>query len=610
MIKQKKIVPFRYKLGLLLFLIVLFISIFLGLFQYFIMRKSLNDGFEQSKGLINDRILNMIGDADYVNMLLEKPIETEAEKILQKVSDYYDKTKTIDFNLNSFISDESQFAIYVIDRSNTVIKSSNNEDIGLNFTEYTDFIKFLNALRLSKTFATSRISLSLLESNLTKYCYLSSSDGKYIFETGSPIHYNEKYFSGHGFDDFEKTIIEENHFVSRILLYDYKGVSYKKDTSGNPIKISSNNTKYFNDALSSFNEVHVTGTYNGKKAYYVYIPYEIINARGANEKNVVEVIYNNSTLEKNLATNMHIIIFFAAIGAISAATLGFIIARILTRPIQEFTHGVIQMSDGDLTYRFRSKVNDEFSILGRHFNQMTFKIQSLLSERYEYEYALEKKNQEILEQKEEITALYEETTALNHELENLLMSNQDSYFETVRALANAIEEKDAYTGGHCERVMEYSLQIANELNLSESELEDLKFGSILHDIGKIGISENILNKSGRLTNEEYDIIKTHPVRGNYILTGLNFMNNCNRIVTEHHERIDGKGYPYGLAGDDIDFLARIVCVADAYDAMTSKRPYREQALTKEQAIGELMKCSGSQFDTSIVQAFIKVLKRI
>lgn len=607
---HKRIIPFQYKLGLLLFLIVLFISSFLGIFQFIIMRKSLEEGYEQNKKLINDRIINMISDADYVNMLLEKPIETDASQILKAVNSHYRQTKSIDFDLKNFLKDKSNFTIYVIDNKNTVIKSSNNEDIGLDFSSYPDFIKYLNDIRSSKNFTTSRISLSILESNLTKYCYLASDDGKYIFETGSNIQYDNSYFSGHGFDDFEKNIMKENNFVNRILLYDYNGISYKKNKDGGSMKISSDNAKHFKEAITSFREITVTGSYKGKKAYYVYIPYEIINARGANERNVVEVIYNDSVLEKNLAANMQIILLFVMLGAITAASLGFVIARILTKPIPELTKGILRISEGNLSYRFQMNVNDEFSILGDHFNQMTQKIQTLLNERYEYEDVLHKKNIEVLEQKEEITALYEETTALNQELENLLKNNQDSYFETVRALANAIEEKDAYTGGHCERVMNYSLQIANELNLSDSEIEDLKFGSILHDIGKIGISEYILNKSGKLTSEEYAVIKTHPARGNYILSDLNFMKNCSRIVSEHHERIDGKGYPYGISGDDIDYLARIVCVADAYDAMTSKRPYREQALTKEMAMDELKKCSGTQFDSSIVQAFLKVLTRM
>ena len=239
---------------------------------------------------------------------------------------------------------------------------------------------------------------------------------------------------------------------------------------------------------------------------------------------------------------------------------------------------------------------------------MLIEIRRLLDERYLFEMNLQTKNLEIYDQKEEITALYEETTALNEELERILKQNLSSYFETVRALANAIDEKDSYTGGHCERVMAYSMTIATELGLTQQELEDLRFGSILHDIGKIGISESILNKDGKLTPEEYEEIKKHPEKGNYILKDLNFLNNCRRIINEHHERIDGKGYPKGLSGEEIYYMARIVCVADAYDAMTSSRPYRENALSKEEAMEELLRNKGIQFDEAVVDAFVRYLK--
>lgn len=604
----KRFIPFKYKICLLLFVTVLFVSSFLGTFQFIIMRKSLRDGYEQNKESINDRVINMVSNADYVNMLLERPLETSSKQLLQSIDSYYKETGTIDFDYNTFLEGSSNVEFYVIDNANTVVSSSNHNEIGLTFSDYPDFIKFLDNIRSSKQFTTSRITLSILGNNLMKYCYLPSYDGKYIFETGSLVEYDKGYFSGLGFDDIEESILSKYDFVDSILLYDYKGVSYKKDETGNPLKVSPYYRANFDESISTLQQTSVTGIYNGKKANYTYIPYEIINARGSNERNVIEIVYNERVLERNLAYNMHIIILFVTIGATCAASIGYYFSKVLTRPIQDFTNGILSIANGNLSYRFSNYANDEFSILGNHFNDMTSKIENLLVERYRYEKDLHTKNQEVLAQKEEITALYEETIALNSELELSLKRNHDSYFETVRALANAIEEKDAYTGGHCERVMSYSLLIAKELKLTESEMEDIKFGSILHDIGKIGISEHILNKNARLTDEEYAIIQTHPERGSHILNGLNFMKNCSRIVSEHHERIDGKGYPNGLKGEEIDLLARIVCVADAFDAMTSERSYRRDTLTKEEALQELVDCSGTQFDCTIVEAFIKALK--
>lgn len=610
MIAFKKFFPFKIKLGILLFMIVLLISSFLGFFQYIIMRNSLEDGYKQSRALMNDRIINMIRNADYVNMLLEKPIEEKSRKILEAVSKQYDASQDINFDLESFIRKTDNINLYIIDRNNTVIKSTDHEDVGLSFTEFSDFTKFLNELRVNKTFSAPRISLSINEKNISKFCYMSSSDGKYIFETGSLIEYDKNYFSGFGFDDFEEKILEENSFVDRIILYDYQGIAYKKDASGNSLKIQDSYLEYFMEALLSLKQVEIFDTQNGRNSYYVYLPYEILNAHGANERNVVEIIYNDLILHENLKSNMNIILFFVVLGAVFSASIGFFVAGILTKPIKEITDGVVQVSRGNLSYEFKLHINDEFSLLGNQFNKMTYEIRKLLEERYKFENDLQVKNQEVFSQKEEISALYEETTALNEELGSFLQQNQNSYFETVRALANAIDEKDPYTGGHCQRVMEYSLLIAKAMELNQSELEDLKFGSILHDIGKIGISENILNKDGKLTDDEYGEIKKHPEKGNHILNELNFMKNCRRIIYEHHERIDGKGYPNGLCGEEIDLLARIVCVADSYDAMTSSRPYRDKTLTREQALEELTRNRGTQFDGKVVDSFIAALNGI
>jgi putative nucleotidyltransferase with HDIG domain len=451
------------------------------------------------------------------------------------------------------------------------------------------------------------MSLSIKSEEMTKFCYMPSPDGQYVFETGALIEEKDEIAEEIGFNNFEEKVIQDNKFVDSVLLFDYEGVSYKKNENNNSIKVKTEHMIYFKEAIQSMEIVEAIGEYKGRKAYYQYIPYSIIEANGANERNVIEVIYNDSMLTKNLETNIRIIMLAVCIGAILAASFGFYNAKSISKPIAVITEGINQISNGNLNFAFHINSNDEFSLLGRQFNSMTMEISKLLDERLLIQRDLEDKNTEITSQKEEITALYEETTALNEELESLLKQNQDSYFETVRALANAIEEKDSYTGGHCERVMHYSMMIAEELDLDDKEMLDLKFGSILHDIGKIGIAENILNKQGKLTTEEFSVIMQHPTKGNRILENLYFLDDCRKIVCEHHERIDGKGYPYKLKGSQIDLLARIVCVADAYDAMTSSRPYRKNAMSKESAIQELVDNKGIQFDEKIVDTFINCL---
>ncbi|MGM0606886.1 MAG: HD domain-containing phosphohydrolase [Candidatus Muiribacteriota bacterium] len=190
-----------------------------------------------------------------------------------------------------------------------------------------------------------------------------------------------------------------------------------------------------------------------------------------------------------------------------------------------------------------------------------------------------------------------------------LFSNlEKTYFDTIAALAAAIDAKDHYTHGHSEQVMEYSIAIAEDMNLSEETITAIKFAGLLHDIGKIGVDDNILKKPGRLSSEERTEIEKHPVYGTLIVEKINFLKSVSSLTYHHHERWDGKGYPSGLKGDDIPIGSRILSVADTYDAMTSNRSYRK-ALPDEVAIEEIKRCSGSQFDPKVVKAFLNVAGR-
>ncbi|MHB1698401.1 MAG: HD domain-containing phosphohydrolase [bacterium] len=191
----------------------------------------------------------------------------------------------------------------------------------------------------------------------------------------------------------------------------------------------------------------------------------------------------------------------------------------------------------------------------------------------------------------------------------LLQNLQETFISTVYTLAETIEMRDNYTGNHTRRVMDYSLAIGGNLGISGEELETLKLSSILHDIGKIGISDSVLLKPGKLTDEEFEIIKSHTLLGEKILKNIKQLNHIIPGVKYHHERYDGKGYPEGLGGGDIDLMAKIIAVADTFDAMTTDRPYRK-GLSYDAAFSELKKCSGTQFDPAIVDAFIEAFPDI
>jgi putative nucleotidyltransferase with HDIG domain len=180
---------------------------------------------------------------------------------------------------------------------------------------------------------------------------------------------------------------------------------------------------------------------------------------------------------------------------------------------------------------------------------------------------------------------------------------QRSYRATLEALLAALDTRDTETEGHSERVAAYTMLIAQQLNLSEEELKHIEHGALLHDIGKIGVPDHILYKPGPLTPEEWEIMKQHPMIGYKMCMKIEMLRPAAPIVLHHHERWDGRGYPYGLSGTETPLGARIFAIADTLDAMTSDRPYRK-ALAFAQAREEIERCAGSQFDPELVQVFL------
>jgi len=203
------------------------------------------------------------------------------------------------------------------------------------------------------------------------------------------------------------------------------------------------------------------------------------------------------------------------------------------------------------------------------------------------------------------------TDAFNTMMESIKAAEAETlcaYLEAIRALAMALDARDPYTSGHSERVSALSVAIGRQMHLDERPLEVLRLGALLHDIGKIGISDNLLRKPAPLTPDEYEVIKSHTTVGSRILRNVRFLEAHLPIVELHHERPDGRGYPNGLKGDEIPVLARIVHVADAYDAMTSARAYRP-ALPAAAGLRELRRCAGTDFDADAVHAIMVVLSR-
>jgi putative nucleotidyltransferase with HDIG domain len=199
---------------------------------------------------------------------------------------------------------------------------------------------------------------------------------------------------------------------------------------------------------------------------------------------------------------------------------------------------------------------------------------------------------------------------LSISLENIKIYNalEELLFQTALALSETIEKRDPYTGGHTRRVMDLSVLIGEKLELTKDDIINLRLAALMHDVGKVGIEDNILRKPTQLSVDEFEQMKKHTIYGVEILQNIKNLQKVINGVRSHHERYDGKGYPQGLVGEDIPILARILCITDSYDAMISDRPYRE-GMSVKSALEELVKHSGAQFDPNIVRVFLSLFEK-
>ncbi|RKG63046.1 HD domain-containing protein [Corallococcus sp. CA054B] len=259
-------------------------------------------------------------------------------------------------------------------------------------------------------------------------------------------------------------------------------------------------------------------------------------------------------------------------GAILVAlVLAAIFSRNLTQPLKTFIATSLELARGKFGVEVHLKQKNELGELAQTFNYMSKQLM-----------------------------------AYDMETRGLYESLEKGYLETIVALANSIDSKDAYTRGHSQRVGDVAVEIGKELKLTERELRQLQYGGILHDIGKIGIPENILCKQSRLTDQEMALMREHPAIGDAIIGPVTFLGSVRACVRHHHERWDGTGYPDKLKGEDIPLLARIVACADTFDACTSTRPY-QKAMPLEKAMEILDNLSGAQLDPKVVLALRAVL---
>jgi HD-GYP domain-containing protein (c-di-GMP phosphodiesterase class II) len=260
-------------------------------------------------------------------------------------------------------------------------------------------------------------------------------------------------------------------------------------------------------------------------------------------------------------------IWISFIAAMLTLVIGFFFAKKLTQPVQELAIGADRIASGDFSQRIKVRSRTELGALGDSFNLMTDQLENYIKD-----------------------------------LQRSADENRELFLGTVKSLAAAIDGKDPYTRGHSERVSRISVAIAQRLGLPDDECEKIRISALLHDVGKIAIDDNILKKPAALTDDEYTIMKQHPQKGYKIMSQIRAMKEFLPGMYMHHEMVNGEGYPQGLKGDEIPLMAKIVSVADTFDAMTTDRPY-QSAMKFEEALKRIESLVGTRYDPSVVSAF-------
>jgi putative nucleotidyltransferase with HDIG domain len=261
-----------------------------------------------------------------------------------------------------------------------------------------------------------------------------------------------------------------------------------------------------------------------------------------------------------------------ALAALVSLGIGFLLSRRLISPLQELADTSSKIAEGNLAVRATVRGEDELARLGNNFNDMAVNIEALV-----------------------------------RRLKQALRQNQELFLETIRTLAAAIDAKDPYTRGHSERVASYSMALSRHLGLKQEEVFRIHIAAILHDVGKLGIKDGILNKPGGLSDDEFEIMRQHPSIGAQIMSPIRMLKDIIPGIRNHHETWDGNGYPDRLKGDQIPMVARIIGVADTFDAMTTTRPY-QQAMTLDYVLAKMRSMTGSRFDPVVIDALLAAVE--
>lgn len=444
---------------------------------------------------------------------------------------------------------------FIIDKNDVVRYTTFPPDQDLDFRKFPFMESFIQKVWQTNQIITTRTS-SGVHGGVKKYVYQRTADEQYILELGMAF-YTEKYFANFGIDNWKKELADDAGIIDSINVYNFNGHSFS----------SQNFTIVEGPQRQAFDRAVMTGERQVYEAGNRVYEYNVVPREGGDDTifvgMVMEMVYDNAGWKQVWYKQ---IIFQLGIALFAIILFGFTsqyLARKVAKPINQISDHVKMIAAGNFDHSVKVEAGAEIQQLANNIDFMRVSMR---------------------EGKQQIIEAYE---------------------SSLRAFLTAIEFREQSTAVHSFEVNHIAIEIAKKMGLSEDEIRDLNWGTLLHDLGKLAIPDSILLKPGPLDDQELDLIRQHPRMGYEILKGASYFKNAIEISLYHHERYDGKGYPNALKGEAIPLLARICAVADTFQAMIDDRPYRK-GLPVEVAIAEIQRCSGTQFDPVVVNAFLQI----
>lgn len=529
--------------------------------------------YEHNKDIVTNMSQNMAGNLNLATRMFEEDAVEQANVVLDQIQEFYHESgdQIKDKDLTTFMSpvQDLWLDITILDKQANILneKGSVGED-SYKLSAINGARTFVNELIKNDELTSQWITISTQTDVIIKYVYETTVDEKYIIEVTANIITFNNNIDVYDIETYANDLVSNYDFVNSAYVFNTEGFSTSVYDRENPEVISNEFKQVFDDALEKKAAAIITTRKSlGYSESIWAVPVNI--SQGYNENvfyNYVLVLSFNNHETMNYFYAQAGINFFVAL--LSIVIIMMIIMRNSSQyldPLSKLSTSIKNASEGN--YDSKAKV-----IGARTMRNTITEYNGLL-----------------------IT------------IKDSIKKRDNAYFQTINALVNAIDASDEYTAGHCTRVMDLSVMMGKKLNLSDQDIEILKYGALLHDIGKIGIDTGIVNKNGKLTDNEYMTIKTHPTIGLDIVSNIDYLSKAKQIIDEHHEHFDGTGYPHGLKGEEIGLLSRITTIADTFDAMASERPYRA-IVARKQIVKELEAFSGTQFDPELVPVFITILR--